>query len=304
MSNSRFRQRRLSELAAGSDLAQTPRGLIEYQKLGVAPFVLQLHGTPGGYDQALLVGATFVAAGMGSIGVSRPGYLRTPISVGRTPAEQADAMVDFLDVLEIERVVVQGVSGGGPSAVQLAARHPERISALILTCAVSCAYPTEIPTWARLVMTPRGMRFSEWMFRRFPRAALKQIVGQESTYSRAEVETFTERVMNDVDAMEFLRAMTRSSTPWEDRREGFDNDIAEIIRLADDPLPLEDIHVPTLLVHGTADNDVPYAVALEANDRMSAAELFTIENGSHLLWIDPARAGMEARLVEFVRANS
>ena len=304
MSNSRFRQRRLSELAAGSDLAQTPRGPIEYKKLGEAPFVLQLHGTPGGYDQSLSIGEPFVDAGMGSISVSRPGYLRTPISVGRTPAEQADAMVDLLDVLEIEQIVVQGVSGGGPSAVQLAARHPERISSLILTCAVSCAYPTEIPTWSRLVMTPLGMRFGEWMFRRFPRAAVKQVIGQESTYSRAEVEACTERVMNDQDALDFLLGMTRSGTPWEDRQGGFDNDMEAILRLADDPLPLEDIDVPTLLVHGTADNDVPYAVALEANGRISSAELFTIENASHLLWIDPALAGIEARLVEFVRTNS
>lgn len=72
----------------------------------------------------------------------------------RTPEEQADALVALLDALQIERVAVQGVSGGGPSAIHFAARHPDRISALLLTCAVSGGYSKdEVTQTAERVMS-------------------------------------------------------------------------------------------------------------------------------------------------------
>src|SRR5690606_34600755 len=64
---------------------------------------------------------------------SRPGYLRTPLQVGTTPGAQAKAYADLLDTLEItEQVIVMGASAGGPSAIEFAARYPERTAALVL----------------------------------------------------------------------------------------------------------------------------------------------------------------------------
>ncbi|MEM7018629.1 MAG: alpha/beta hydrolase [Pseudomonadota bacterium] len=303
MSNANWRAKRLAQLSTGSEVAETSRGLIEFVQSGSPPFVMQLHGTPGGYDQSILLGEPFLDAGMGSISVSRPGYLRTPIDVGRTPAEQADALAALLDTLQIERVAVQGVSGGGPSAIQFAVRHPERITVLFLTCAVSGAYPVVIPAWSNLLMTPFGMRMGEWMLSKFPRATVKQVIGEESTYSAEQVKQATDRVMSDSRLMDFLKGMTQSSTPWEDRRQGFDNDIEAIRAIEKEPLPLEAVQCPTLIVHGTADDDVPYSVAVQAHSRMKEAELYTVENACHLLWIDPGIEAMNQRQVEFLRAH-
>jgi pimeloyl-ACP methyl ester carboxylesterase len=52
-----------------------------------------------------------------------------------TVAAQADAFVELLDALEIERAAVLGFSAGSTSCVQLALRHPERISHLVLVAA-------------------------------------------------------------------------------------------------------------------------------------------------------------------------
>lgn len=148
-----WRARRIVELAAGSETVATSRRPIELSRSGSPPCVLQLHGTPGGYDQTIPLGMPFLEAGMGSISVSRPGYLRTPIAVGRSAADQADALVEMLDALQIERVSIQGVSGGGPAAIQFAARHPDRSTVLFLTCAVSGAYTIVIPAWSKFLMT-------------------------------------------------------------------------------------------------------------------------------------------------------
>ena len=98
--------------------------------------MLSVHGT-GGYDQRMGL------EGFRVLAPSRPGYLRTPISAGRTPREQADAYVALLDALSIDQVVVMGLSGGGPSSMAFAAAYPDRALALIALEAVSNSLPDD-----------------------------------------------------------------------------------------------------------------------------------------------------------------
>jgi pimeloyl-ACP methyl ester carboxylesterase len=125
------------ELAADSSVVETSRGPIEYAQIGEGRPVLFVHGAPGGYDE---LGAFKITheelSGFRLIIPSRPGYLRTPLSVGKTPAEQADALLALLDKLEVQRVALVGHSGGGPVALQFALRHPDRCSALVLESAL------------------------------------------------------------------------------------------------------------------------------------------------------------------------
>jgi pimeloyl-ACP methyl ester carboxylesterase len=293
----------LQELAKESEVVDTAAGPIEIARTGSPPYVIHLHGTPGGYDQGLSLSEPFTQAGLGSIAVSRPGYLRTPISVGRSAAEQADALTAVLDALQIEKVAVQGVSGGGPSANQFAARHPDRCMALFLTCAVSAAYPIVIPGWSKIVMTPLGMRLSAWSLRKFPKATLKQLLKDESTFDDARIEQVASDAVANPSHMQFLYTLVQSSTPWEDRRTGFDADMETIGSLADEPLPLETIRCPTLIVHGSADADVPYAVGVEAHKRIAGSVLYTVENASHLLWIDEGIEEVNRQQADFAREH-
>lgn len=119
-------------LLANSSVVATPRGPVEYAEIGGGPAVLVVHGTPGGYDLWLnTLEATHAADdGFRYILPSRPGYLRTPLGDGATPAEQADVLAGLLDVLHIGKAAVIGVSGGGPAALEFALRHPDRCTAL------------------------------------------------------------------------------------------------------------------------------------------------------------------------------
>ena len=124
--------KRLTELESNSKLVETSVGTIEYKMIGSkGPVILFTHATPGGYDQGWSIDGYRVLA------PSRPGYLRTPLEVGKTPAEQAQAFSALLESLNIAEVCVYGVSGGGPSAICFAALFPEKTSALILQMAVS-----------------------------------------------------------------------------------------------------------------------------------------------------------------------
>ena len=107
---------------------------MEYQLVGnnQEQTLLFFHGTPGGYDQG--IGALDDAQ---VLTLSRPGYLGTPLEVGTTPGDQAQAAAAVLDKLGIAEVTVMGASGGGPAAYTFAARYPERTLALVGLEAIS-----------------------------------------------------------------------------------------------------------------------------------------------------------------------
>ena len=67
-------------------MAETSKGLVHYQVIGKAPYVLALHGSPGGLNDDMLT-HPWLENGFGLILPARPGYMKTPIESGRTAAE-------------------------------------------------------------------------------------------------------------------------------------------------------------------------------------------------------------------------
>ena len=55
-------------------------------------------------------------------------------------ARPYDAVAALLDRLEIGDVSIIGVSGGGPTALQFALRHPQRTRALVMVAAIARRY--------------------------------------------------------------------------------------------------------------------------------------------------------------------
>ena len=124
------RSRARSRLRENSLLIDTARGVVETARRGAGPTVLVLHGAAGGYDMGLALRPH--SRSFQTLSISRPGYLRTPLSAGRTAGEQADLTAALLDALELDQVAVMGASAGGPSAIEFALRYPQRCWALVL----------------------------------------------------------------------------------------------------------------------------------------------------------------------------
>jgi pimeloyl-ACP methyl ester carboxylesterase len=120
------------ELLAGSRIAPTACGPVEYAVAGSGPAVLVIHGAGGGYSQVAVISAWLAASGFRTIAMSRFGYLRTPLPQDATPAAQADAHACLLDALGVSKAAALGLSAGAPSAIQYCLRHPARCSALVL----------------------------------------------------------------------------------------------------------------------------------------------------------------------------
>jgi pimeloyl-ACP methyl ester carboxylesterase len=115
-----------------SAVIQTRHGPMEFAQQGEGPPLLMIHGTGGGFDQGLMFSEQIIRNGIRVIAPSRFGYLQSSWPADPSSERQADAFVDLLDKLRIEKVAVAGGSAGALSAVQFALRHPERTSALIL----------------------------------------------------------------------------------------------------------------------------------------------------------------------------
>ena len=152
-------ERAATRAVRGSVVIDTRCGRIEYQQAGTGTALLMVHGSGGGHDQGMAFAGEFPREGIRVIAMSRFGYLRTPRPEDASPAAQADAHVCLLDALGLEQAAVVGGSAGAPSAMQIAIRHPARVSALVLLVPLAykpatlsdSASPLAAPTEAMLM---------------------------------------------------------------------------------------------------------------------------------------------------------
>ncbi|MDE2968094.1 MAG: alpha/beta hydrolase [Chloroflexota bacterium] len=292
--------RKMDALNAASQVAETSHGTVEFALRGDAPYVLIFHGTPQGHH-ASFMGEPIEAAGFGTITPSRPGYLRTPLKTGRTFAEQADAAAALLDELGVDQVAAYGVSGGGPSSIQFAARHPDRIKCLILEVAISQRYEPELSALTvALAMNPLAFWIQGQLLRRAPRIAVGQMVKMESTLDSADRARITADVIASPEKLDVLRRLVDGPS-FGSLRAGFDNDMEQFATI--DRLPLEEVRCPALIVHGTDDGDVPYRHAEDAAQAIPGAELFTVDKGWHLLRLSDGDDAYLQAEIEFLQEH-
>jgi pimeloyl-ACP methyl ester carboxylesterase len=278
-------------------MVQTRRGAVQCAFLGEGPAVLALHGAMGAFDQALILARTAGVPGYRYVAPSRPGYLGTPISLGRTPAEQADLYRDLLDELGIERAAVMAVSGGGPSALQFAINHPDRCWGLVIISSVCTRVAERLPlAWYVMRMAARFEPLVAAMQRKAERDP------ERATRRSIRDPVVRARTMGDPEAGPLLRELQRSTfdrMPL--RMPGTENDVA--ITRGELSFPLERIKAPLLVVHGTRDSAAPFAQAKILAARVSGAELFAIEGGEHVS-IFTHRDEVRTRVARFLGAHA
>jgi pimeloyl-ACP methyl ester carboxylesterase len=99
---------------------------------GTGPGTILLHSTVCDrrmWDRQL---PELVTAGFRVVRCDLPGHGQSPAP--DRPANSADEIIGLLDRLGIERAALVGSSGGGRVALEIAARWPDRVTALVLLC--------------------------------------------------------------------------------------------------------------------------------------------------------------------------
>ncbi|RVP95075.1 alpha/beta fold hydrolase [Sinorhizobium meliloti] len=264
-----------SAVANGARIANTAAGPIEYAERGDGIPLLSIHGAGGGWDQGLTNVADLVGSGFRVVAPSRFGYLGTPIPADASPAAQADAHMALLSQLQIDKAVVVGVSAGARSAIELALRHPDRVSALVLI--VPGTYAPETPVMVEgsrgsafafwLVNT--GADFAWWATEKMAPSVLMRFLGVPPEVVEAAAATDRNRVT----------AIIRSVEPLSRRFPGINIDSAPNLHR----LPLENIAAPTMVVSAEDDlfNTLPAAKFAAAS--IPGAKLVVYDTGGHLL---------------------
>ncbi len=260
---------RLKKIEADSKLAETSAGNIEYKITGdKGHVILLLHGTPGGYD------FPFPIDGYRVLVPSRPGYLRTPLQVGKTPIEQARAFSALLDTLGIERVVVLGGSGGGPAAISFAALFPEKTIALGLAMAVS---QKESPMGYE---APFFMKSDFFMWGLFSLMQNDKVLKSMLTGLIPD-QTSIKLIFEDPQKVEMIKNKLWNYWPPSRRAAGRLNDEKQFTSF--DP-PVSEVKVPTLIIHGSKDMAVPVEESKRAAELIPGSQLEIIEGAGHFAY--------------------
>ncbi len=284
-------------------MLRTERGDVQLAREGQGPPVLAIHGGPGGFDQGLAWCGHLRDGGCELIGVSRPGYLRTPLQSGAGCDRQAHLYAALLDALGLDRVGVLGFSSGGASAVHFAARFPERTTALFLDAAILLPYQPPISALQRATFESGFLIWLSWqMTTRMPRLTTRVMIDGLSTgLSRAQRKEAAAWISGNAARLESLRQQSASVAPKAYRRAGWINDQANERDLA--PLPFEDVAAPTVIAHGTHDAVVSPRHATEAAIRIPGAELILVEEGHHLLSLSRNYGRVAQRQLELARSR-
>jgi pimeloyl-ACP methyl ester carboxylesterase len=267
-------------VATGSKMLETWVGPIEYAESGNpnGPPVLVIHGAGGGFDQGLDC-VRGVMDQFRVIAVSRFGYLRTPLPKDASPEAQADAHAAVLDALRIPRCAVLAVSAGGPSAMQLALRYPERVTALILMVAAAYAPPAAGATPKRMSALGEAVMnltlksdFLFWLALRLaPQAMTRMILGtppellaRAGAADRARANMVLDHIL-----------------PVSSRRRGLLNEAAIVPALP--RYELEQLQAPTLLIAAQDDLYGVYEPMRYSAEHIPHARFIGFPSGGHLL---------------------
>lgn len=263
-------------VATGARIARTRMGPVQYADEGTGPPVLAIHGAGGGFDQGLLTARGSFTDPHRIIAPSRFGYLGTPLPPDASPAAQADAHAALLDVLGIDQVAVVAHSAGAPSAMQLALRHPERTSCLVLVVPGTWAPPADDePEVGTLLANPLvkyvAMKadFPLWAFSKLAPTAMIEFLG------------VPRHLQAQLDAREraSILEVVRTILPLGPRLAGIENESRVFASL--ERLPLEEIHVPTLIID--AEDVSTFRGSAYTAAHVPGAALVRYAEGGHLL---------------------
>ena len=285
-----------------TQFADTAFGRVEYLDRGQGRPLLVLHGSPGGHDQGSLMADFLVRAGHRAIIPSRPGYLGSELNdINRSIDGTADAMAALMAGLGFDRYGVVCWSSGGPSADRLALRHADNVNALVALAGVSQRYEWHPDGDERFMF---GSVLGNWVLKIMREHAQRALVGatlaSEGELSKAELETLVNEVWADEAKRRFVLELAGTVSWRGARKPGLDNDMANFSAIGD--LALQHIAVPTLLVQGRVDTDLPPAHSELAAARIPGAELLWVERGGHLaVFTDHDSDTIQARIVEFLR---
>lgn len=298
-------------LNAASTVVQTTRGPIEYIKIGSGPVVLCMHGGPGGYDQSALIGRHLISHGFSVLGVSRPGYLRTPLIPGTndTPALQADTMIALMDAIGIPKAAVLGFSAGSIVGFEMALNYPNRVSALLME---GIGVQPDDGDFYNFVLgllqdeevldpTSFALYWDLYNDEQDTMALFLSMDTDMDLFAQASRQQYVTRHQK-----QFYFDFFKTLLPLRLRREGLINDI-NVVDLWSDYKSrglLQQIAVKTMIVQSRNDTSGNYTQAVEIASLIPHCQLVSLDKTGHFCWLGENTTAWENTAAAFLHTLS
>jgi pimeloyl-ACP methyl ester carboxylesterase len=221
-----------------------------------------LHGTPSSRLSRHHDENEYVKAGARVITYDRPGYGGSVRQAGRLVVDCVGDVAAIADTLQIERFAVSGGSGGGPHALAVAARLPERVTR---AAAVVSPAPYDVDFDWFTGMDPLNVREVEWALQgeevlapeleREGAEALERvaadpskILGDDWDISEADRAQLARKELQEVIRQDVNEALRTGVWGWVD-------DMLAIVKAWG--FDVGEIRVPTRVIYGVSDVLVP-----------------------------------------------
>lgn len=247
--------------------------------------VLVHHGTPASSNLYHRWVEDARARGIRLIGYDRPGYGGSTPHPERAVASVADDVAAIAKALEVDRLAVWGISGGGPHALACAALLPDLVVAAA-ALAAPAPYAADGLDWLAGMGDDNIVEFGAALE---SRAALERFVETATPdLLSADPEIFAQAwrsLLSPVDAgvltqdfATYLIGQVREGI--QEQRDGWiDDDIAFTRPWGFD---LSQIRIPVLLLHGEQDQFVPFSHGKWLADRIAGVDARLSADDGHL----------------------
>ncbi|WP_331740080.1 alpha/beta hydrolase (plasmid) [Streptomyces sp. NBC_01005] len=224
---------------------------------GDGPGLLLAHGAGGSIEANYGPIMEGLAARHTVIGVDYPGSGATPATPSRLEADElVDQLIAAADAEGLDTFAVSGYSLGGPVAIRLAARYPERVSSVVLSATFAHADTrTELAAsiWQQLFESGQHTTLAAYLnLMAFGETALNAL-------TLAQVQAATEQ----------LAPVLPAGTPEQ----------VDLVRRIDVRGDLPHLTAPTLVVVTTADPLIPPALQRELAAAIPTAEIAEVPTG-------------------------
>jgi pimeloyl-ACP methyl ester carboxylesterase len=237
---------------------------------GTGPGLLLAHGASGSVEANYGPIMEGLAARHSVIGVDYPGSGATPKAQGSLEIDElAEQLVAAADAEGLDTFAINGYSLGGPVAIRVAARHPERVSSLVLTAAFGHADTrTALLTtiWNQLFESGQHILLAEYLY----------------------LLALSETALNALTPEQVHAAAEKYATVLP----AGTGDQADLTRRIDVRGDLANITVPTLVVVTTADTVISPALQRELAAAIPTAEIAELSTG-HLPFTENPQEWLE-----------
>lgn len=273
-----------------NETIKTKEGIVEYSSYGIGTPILFIHG--GHVNSSFkLPHKGFDCNKFQLITPSRPGYGNTPLDNNKTPERTAKLFIELLNYLKIDKVIVYGVSAGGWTALELAAKYPKRVNKLILGSAVSKDWLDKngkTYKGAKIIFHPR-IEWITWGIVRFLGAISPVLTAKIFFHEFSSVNISKLPKTEVYELINYLKTFRA--------KYGFVNDIDQSINIE----ILKDIKCPTLILHSKNDNSVPIEHAEIAKNQIKNTKAIYLDNlWGHMIWIGRNYDLIQNKIISFV----